>query len=49
MMWDERIRTSYPLSVKRGNVSHHIIFWSLETLIGLRVWEKGINWINERY
>jgi len=43
MVWEERTRSSYPLSVKRGNKSRHLIFWSLGTLTGFRVWIRRLN------
>jgi len=29
MMWVKRIRNSYPLLVREGNESCHLVFWSL--------------------
>jgi hypothetical protein len=43
MVWEERTRSSYLLSVKRGNKSRHLIFWSLGTLTGFRVWIRRLN------
>jgi hypothetical protein len=37
MVWEELTRNPCHFSIKRGNESRHIIFWSLETLTGLRV------------
>jgi hypothetical protein len=37
MVWEENTRNSYLLSVQRGNVSCHPVFWLLETLTGLGV------------
>jgi hypothetical protein len=42
MMWVERIMNSYPLSIKKKNMSHHLVFWSLGTLTNLRVWVRGL-------
>jgi hypothetical protein len=38
----ERTMNSCPLSVKRRNVSHYLVFWSLGTLTGLTVWVRGL-------
>jgi hypothetical protein len=33
---------SYLLSRKKGNMSHHLVFWSLGTLTCLKVWVRGL-------
>jgi hypothetical protein len=52
----KKTRNSCSLSVKKRNGSHHLIFWSLETLTGLRgqawglvAWRKGISTPNMSY
>jgi len=41
MMWVERTRNGNG-SRKIENESCYLVFWSLRTLIGLKIWEKGL-------
>jgi hypothetical protein len=36
VIWVKRTRNSCSLSVKKKNGSHHLVFWSLENLTGLK-------------
>jgi lipoate-protein ligase A len=38
----KKIRNSCFLSVKKKVWNHHLIFWSIGTLTGLRVWIKRL-------
>jgi hypothetical protein len=37
-----KTRNSCLLLVKKGNASHHQVFWSLGTLSGLKDWVQGL-------
>jgi len=37
-----KTKNSCLLSVKSANESHHLVFWSLETLTGLRDQARGL-------